>query len=80
MKKGYKLISLSLATAVIHLYLLRHPRVSMSGGSQLYHQHQGQELSFVAPSALQSAMEPSFSECRSQRLDLITGCITYHFL
>lgn len=30
-------VSLSLATAVIHYYLLRHPRVSISGGSQLHH-------------------------------------------
>lgn len=54
---------------LIHNYLLRHPGVSVSGGSQLHHQHQGQELSFVTANALQSAMEPSFSQCRSQRLD-----------
>lgn len=55
---------------LIHNHLLRYPGVSISGGSQLHHQHQGQELSFVTANALQSAMEPSFCQCWSQRLDL----------
>lgn len=53
---------------LIHNYLLRHPGVSISGRSQLHHQHQGQKLSFVAANALQSAVEPSFCQCWSQRL------------
>lgn len=70
--KRFTFVSLSLAAALIHYYLFRHPGVSISGGSQLHHQHQGQELSFVAANALQSAMEPPFSQCRSQRFDIIT--------
>lgn len=56
---------------VIHIFNLffRDPGVSLSGGSQLHHQHKGQELSFVAAHALQGAMEPPVRQCGSQRLD-----------
>lgn len=60
--------------------LLRHPGISISGGSQLHHQHQGQELSFVTANALQSAMEPSLSQCGSQRLDLEMDMFPHYLL
>lgn len=43
---------------VTHPVVFRGPGLSLSGGSQLHHQHQGQELSPVAAFPLQSALEP----------------------
>lgn len=35
----FHFVSLSSATVVVHYYFFRHPGVSISGGSQLHHQH-----------------------------------------
>lgn len=57
----------SKSSSIIWSLFLRDPGFSLSGGSQLHHQHQGQELPFVAASTLQSAVEPPLPQRRSKR-------------